>query len=563
MINFLNILVTFIIITIRSLLIFRLFIKLSTEQRVNNKILIVLSIINSIFFFISLDYLDELLHIIYLIHTIVVFIEICILFNSQKIINLCVICASATHTYALIFIITGIISLVTKKSSLEIYSNTKTLIEIFVGTFAIHNIIIYLVTKLIPPKIILDIAKIKILINSLTTYSISLVIFFNAYTMLFHRSTYSYSISLLSISLPIFLLLSFYLLLILMMRLLTLYHFQEQNMEEENSKTQLLAKCYGALQTLSHPDRTIVEILEQLRNYYDTDYCITIDISKDGKTFSATHESFKKGIPPKLAYSQNKPIEMIQEWVDAFKNKEEELSEPELDLLIKDSIESDLWKKQGIQSAYVVGIYDKSKKLTGFLAIVNPAIKNRSLSMIHIVARFIVDYKEKLAMEIEFKKELATEGLTGLLNKIATETKIDHLLQVSKTGTFFIIDVDFFKNLNDSCGHSLGDKALIELADELKIIFRKEDVVGRIGGDEFVAFIPQTLTADMAKEKANIINNAFRKTYKNKGKEASISASIGVCFTEDNTTSFDDLYNKADIALYKAKHEGKNTACLY
>lgn len=82
--------------------------------------------------------------------------------------------------------------------------------------------------------------------------------------------------------------------------------------------------------------------------------------------------------------------------------------------------------------------------------------------------------------------------MTGLLNKSTTEEKIRHMLlsvDENKKYALFMIDVDNFKDVNDTMGHVFGDKILIELAECLKSNFRKTDIVGRVGGDEFIAFM--------------------------------------------------------------------------
>ncbi len=151
------------------------------------------------------------------------------------------------------------------------------------------------------------------------------------------------------------------------------------------------------------------------------------------------------------------------------------------------------------------------------------------------------------------------DGLTGLYNKKTTELLIKKFLKGNsfKNGALMIIDVDFFKTINDTFGHLYGDAVLSQLSDALKSVFQKSDIIGRVGGDEFFVFLKNYKSKEVLEERAKAVCEKFKKTYKQKDQTVNISASIGIATTED-VTDFEVIYENADVALYNTKADGKN-----
>lgn len=169
---------------------------------------------------------------------------------------------------------------------------------------------------------------------------------------------------------------------------------------------------------------------------------------------------------------------------------------------------------------------------------------------------------EKRREQFMFEK-MQQDSLTGLYNKAATQEYICTLL--SKTfghGAFFILDIDDFKQVNDSFGHAAGDNILIEFAHTIKEQFRDGDVVGRIGGDEFVAFMPVKEMAD-ARKKARELSNSLCLAVDTDAGTCSITASIGVSVSPEAGRDFETLYKNADAALYETKKRGKRGFIFY
>ena len=158
------------------------------------------------------------------------------------------------------------------------------------------------------------------------------------------------------------------------------------------------------------------------------------------------------------------------------------------------------------------------------------------------------------------------DALTNLYNKTATQSQIeDHLSGADTSGihALMMIDIDNFKSINDQFGHMAGDKVICDISAKLQKLFRTSDVVGRIGGDEFLVFLRDISTDDLIAEKAEAMCDIFRNTHADGHMEYSISGSIGIAMYPADGRTYPELYPKADSALYKAKKQGKDCFAFY
>lgn len=161
--------------------------------------------------------------------------------------------------------------------------------------------------------------------------------------------------------------------------------------------------------------------------------------------------------------------------------------------------------------------------------------------------------------ELKTEKKIQTDEMTGLLNKTATRQHISAALTLNpeKKYAFFILDIDNFKQANDLHGHDFGDYVIIRFTDIMKSNFRTDDILGRIGGDEFVVFIPvNDMESTIAK--AELLVSSLRQTCSYHSSSWNITSSIGIALYPDAGTDFDTLYKNADTALYESKRLGKN-----
>ncbi len=180
---------------------------------------------------------------------------------------------------------------------------------------------------------------------------------------------------------------------------------------------------------------------------------------------------------------------------------------------------------------------------------------------------FLEDIDKMIQENISLREKSELDSLTNVYNKGTTETKIKEVIQNADkekdTHILFAIDIDNFKELNDTFGHQYGDEVIKEIATNLKSMFRPDDIVGRIGGDEFFAFMKGVNSDVKIRERADKICNVLDKTYKKAEREVKITASVGISEFPKNSTTFEELYQNADLALYSAKTGGKNKYNFY
>jgi len=163
------------------------------------------------------------------------------------------------------------------------------------------------------------------------------------------------------------------------------------------------------------------------------------------------------------------------------------------------------------------------------------------------------------------KKDAETDKLTGLLNKISSEKALTEACKTG-TGALLMIDLDSFKLVNDIHGHAMGDKVLITFADILRASVRSSDMVGRLGGDEFIAFCYGVHDEESIMQKSKFINEQITDAAKNlmgENMNIPLGASIGCVFIPMHGTEFTDLFKKADKALYNVKQNGKHGYGIY
>ena len=167
--------------------------------------------------------------------------------------------------------------------------------------------------------------------------------------------------------------------------------------------------------------------------------------------------------------------------------------------------------------------------------------------------------------EVNRWKEKATrDALTGLYNREYFEYNVQTQLEqkIHPCAAVLFIDVDDFKNVNDSFGHKFGDDVLCYVAKQTLGVFRHTDIVARYGGDEFVVFAP-SIKREILVERLKKLCGAFRFPYRNNTVEYKVSITIGAAMYPQDGVSYETLLTHADCALYEAKSQGKNRFMLY
>ena len=194
-----------------------------------------------------------------------------------------------------------------------------------------------------------------------------------------------------------------------------------------------------------------------------------------------------------------------------------------------------------IQKPFVPSVLDM--KVT---QIIENAQKEKSLS-------------EKLtAMQERSSKDI----LTGLYNRDYAQKKVDAYIKEHHCGTLYMIDMDNFKAINDNYGHEAGDKTLITFADALNTNAVPESILSRIGGDEFVAFLPGRRTREELASFAGQLIGDLACRLESFRYDTNTSVSLGIAEAGIDGNSFDELYNAGDRALCHVKMNGKNSYCF-
>lgn len=174
---------------------------------------------------------------------------------------------------------------------------------------------------------------------------------------------------------------------------------------------------------------------------------------------------------------------------------------------------------------------------------------------------------EELSKSRESMKKLAyTDYLTELPNRTAFTEMLDNIILTIRNEEIIAlmdIDIDNFKDINDSLGHSYGDELLLDITHRLKQVLDENDYLGRIGGDEFI-ILTQNLDDILSYEdKIQKIKNVFRTPFVLLAKEYFITVSIGVAFAPRDGKTSQALIKNVDSAMYMAKANGKNTHAYY
>ena len=179
-----------------------------------------------------------------------------------------------------------------------------------------------------------------------------------------------------------------------------------------------------------------------------------------------------------------------------------------------------------------------------------------------VVMVAINDISARKKMEEELQRLATTDTLTGILNRrqffILAEQEVERSRRYGRTLALLLYDIDHFKQVNDTFGHQAGDIVLRELAKLVHEQLRRNDIEGRVGGEEFAVLLPET-TISEAVVLAERIRGIIENFAINIGETSlHITASFGVTAVKENDVALDSIYKRADSALYEAKNAGRN-----
>lgn len=155
------------------------------------------------------------------------------------------------------------------------------------------------------------------------------------------------------------------------------------------------------------------------------------------------------------------------------------------------------------------------------------------------------------------------DSLTGLANRRLFQDRLKQFLEIAQRyqhgGALIYLDLDKFKNVNDSLGHDQGDRLLKEVAQRLRVTLRNSDTIARLGGDEFTVLLPHVHYREDIRDIAQKIIDTLREPITLRGRSFVVGASMGIAMIPEDGMSVDALLQNSDLALYHAKEEGRNT----
>ena len=179
----------------------------------------------------------------------------------------------------------------------------------------------------------------------------------------------------------------------------------------------------------------------------------------------------------------------------------------------------------------------------------------------------LTDITERRVLQERLVTQAFHDDLTGLPNRALFKDRVEHALTRRSPGRRLVgllfLDLDRFKTVNDSLGHTVGDGLLVAIAERLDAALRPEDTIARLGGDEFAILLEDVSTPKEVLELAEAISATFDAPFRADEREIAIRCSIGVVVAASDHSTADDLLRDADVAMYRAKVSGRGSYALF
>ena len=184
-----------------------------------------------------------------------------------------------------------------------------------------------------------------------------------------------------------------------------------------------------------------------------------------------------------------------------------------------------------------------------------------AMSVLNTLARLANSTLERISAQLETVKQAKTDPLTGLCNRKEFNQQLVSAISHNKVDNdicLMYLDLDLFKNINDTMGHSIGDQVLVEVSERLQDLLSDGDTLGRIGGDEFMILLTDMTNRESVESFAEQFVNCVKEPFHISSQELSLGVSIGICRYPEHGSTADELIKNSDIAMYKAKEKGRN-----
>lgn len=221
-------------------------------------------------------------------------------------------------------------------------------------------------------------------------------------------------------------------------------------------------------------------------------------------------------------------------------------------------------KRDGKWSGEIENIRKNGESYTEWMTIT--AVRNHANVITNYVG-VLADISEMKRSQTQLNSLVNHDPLTGLPNRRLINHLFTHAIQRAQRhgqqAAVLFIDLDRFKNINDSLGHYSGDQLLLGVTERLRAALRESDIVGRLGGDEFIVMLENLHGKADAMQKAHDILDALRRAFVIDHHELFIGASIGISMFPHDGQEVEALIKAADLAMYQVKNNGKNHVAFY
>lgn len=302
-----------------------------------------------------------------------------------------------------------------------------------------------------------------------------------------------------------------------------------------------------------------------------TKVILVVPIYRNGKVTGALGASYNVGALNQMLFNDvydfyTKSGEVAEKTMKSAKANIKKQKSGILVLKEKNAMSYLAYEPLHINNWMLCYLVPQSKAQEEFQFIGNKEVILFAVIGVGVITFFILIFQRTSMKQKKMREIASRDGLTQLYNKAGTEQRIKEWLHSdrSKAGAvLMMMDVDYFKQINDTYGHAVGDRVLYKVGHLLKSSFRENDIVGRIGGDEFLIFMEGITSEEFAVRRMENLQQYFRELPIEELEEHTLTCSMGAAFMPKDGTTFGELYKHADEALYTTKRNGRDGFRIY
>ncbi|MBW4935307.1 sensor domain-containing diguanylate cyclase [Marinobacter sp. F4206] len=304
-------------------------------------------------------------------------------------------------------------------------------------------------------------------------------------------------------------------------------------------------------------DDCIDELLESVGQFFAADRAYLYAFNDDYTAITKTHQWCRPGVPSLVDEDQTVPMDACESWRQKLLDMVDENEVVFIETL------------REVASIYCVPVRVQGQ-VVGFLGLDSVSSRDwrkDQADLLIIISGLLSGALERHLLEEQLLNQSIRDPMTGLHNRRYLMPRLNELVEraerYDENFTIAMLDIDHFKQINDSIGHLGGDYALRRFADILSDLVRSTDVVARFGGEEFMVVFPDTEQADVHQMISRILDAVRHGRFMFEGREIPVTVSAGVASVrerDDSMISVDTVIGRADHRLYLAKQAGRDCA---